>query len=139
MIAFKGESELRPKIGVSIAEKDSGDNYTFKPKLYKDPFKGKVKSVIRAEIDQHSKVLAAVANGQKSTEALQLGMPLQPYAVDERFGNRSSLTLGPKQLTRAPQINSPIDYGSMPLMSMAIPEQRRARLMNHLNNHLLLE
>ena len=43
------ESEIIPKKNVQEAK--AADNYTFKPQFYNNPYKGKVKSVIRAQLD----------------------------------------------------------------------------------------
>jgi hypothetical protein len=43
------ESEIIPKKNVQEAK--AADNYTFKPQFYNNPYKGKVKSFIRAQLD----------------------------------------------------------------------------------------
>ena len=49
-------NEIQPKLLQSKQKASDEENYAFKPFLYKDPYKGKVQSIIKTQIDQSSKL-----------------------------------------------------------------------------------
>ncbi|TNV84936.1 hypothetical protein FGO68_gene13232 [Halteria grandinella] len=111
-------SRLEQATMANTNEASVQEQLTFKPFLYKDQYKGRVQSVIKQHIASNPP-RKSVLNQQQPDPSVDLRSAHSPTSSSRRLPHAYSSALSNN--------------------SSSMPQDRRQRLMLHLNNHLLLE